>query len=409
MKSFYVILLFVVCYNSLAKVSLDEAYRRALTRGPMNKAIGKLEQAKYLSRKTKGSVLPQLSLRADLSRLDTSGVTSTSFVKSPRMVALELTQPLFSGMREYAELNKGQNNILLADIGIETTKSILLYDVAKAYIELLFYQDELKLKEEIIKLSSDRVKLLSARVKMGRSRESELLSAKALEATSVSELSEIKTALESGRENFSFLTGVDNKPEVAELTISIVLKPLSFYLNNISGIHYLRSEKLKINNSAEDIRVAKSGHYPKIDLKSDYYLDKNSANSESGWAVTLSATMPIFESGKTSADVAQAVQADLITKSDYLYKQQELEKEVKTIYESLILTEKQLESYQNSVELNRSNYQLQLKEYGYSLVTNLDVLQALVQYTQSRSRLNRLVANRYQDYYRLISLFGGEV
>ena len=185
------------------------------------------------------------------------------------------------------------------------------------------------------------------------------------------------------------------------------LKPLDSYLGKIEDSPSLKMQKLNLENAHEDIKIAKGDHWPTVDLKGEYFVDRESFNNNgSDWAVTVSLTLPLFESGKTDSNIKQASQARLVAESDVRYLKQGLDRDIKILYNSITSANQQIDSFEKAVSLNKQNYSIQLKDYGLSLVNNLDVLQALSQYTESRSRLNNLIASRNQDYYRLITLLG---
>lgn len=405
MKNFiYLALLFPTF--SMASLDIKTAYELALKREPMIRAGLQVQSANSRYDAIKGAALPQINLKADYSRLDDTGVTSSTFTKDPHNVSLELTQSLFRGGREYAELRKGKTTVESSQYEQQKTQFDLLNEVVKSFVEVQYYEVELKLRQEIQKLSIDRVNFLKERVRIGRSRRSELVSAEAQLASAQSDLDEAKTLLLTSREQLSFLTGQEVNIAILPIKNNIKIKTIDDYLTKLSTSPNLQFEKLKVDLIKEDLNIAKSGHWPSLDLKGNYYLDRNGTTSQSDWGVTLSFTLPLFESGKTSSNIDQASYTLSAAESTYRYVNQQLERDVRTLYDSIKLSEDQVKSFSTSVELNQKNYQLQLKEYGLGLVTNLEVLQTLGQYNQSRSRLNRLNAERIKNYYRLLSLIG---
>ncbi|GAB4421130.1 MAG: hypothetical protein OHK0056_31900 [Bacteriovoracaceae bacterium] len=384
-------------------MSIKEAYELALKREPMIRAQLQIQSSNSRYDAIKGAALPQINLKADYSRLDDTRVTSSTFSKDPHNVSLELTQSLFRGGREYAELRKGKIQIDSSEWESQKTQFDLLNELVKSFVEVQYYEEELKLRTEIQKLSQDRVNFLKERVRIGRSRKSELVSAEAQLASAESDLDEAKTLLLTSREQLSFLTGKEVGTKITPIPYQIKLKNIDHYLSKISSSPNLQFEKLKVELIKEDLNIAKSGHWPSLDLKGNYYLHRNGSNSQSDWAVTLSLTLPLFESGKTSSNIDQAAFTLSSAESSFRYINQQLERDVRTLYDSLFLSENQVQSFSKSVELNRQNYQIQLREYGLGLVNNLEVLQTLGQYNQSRSRLN---AERIKNYYRLLSLLG---
>tara|TARA_R110000868_G_scaffold68518_9_gene202584 strand:- start:4706 stop:5947 length:1242 start_codon:yes stop_codon:yes gene_type:complete len=406
-----ILTLLMVCSIGIAqgqtKINLSDAFNSALRREPIKRAELALEQSREQKKKVVGAALPQISLKADYTRQDSSGVTSSTFNRTQRAVGLELKQSLFQGKREFALLDKSNNQIAISKEEIELTKSELLTEVTGSYLEVLFSENEVALAQEIENLARERVGYLQGRVQKGRSRQSELLSAKAALSSAENELISLKAQLKHNRKIFAFITGLKPETKLEELN-EIETKDINFFLNKLDNAPQINLAKLRVIDSHADIKAAKAGHWPSVDLKGDYYLDRESvSNRGSDWAVTLSLTLPLFESGKTNADIKQASYAKNIAESTLRYNEQMLETQVKNLYSDFKATQDQVKSYKKTVELYKQNYQAQQKEYTLSLVNNLEVLQSLNLYTESRSRLNRLRTNAFQLYYRLLATVGG--
>src|SRR5690606_37854453 len=143
----------------------------------------------------------------------------------------------------------------------------------------------------------------------------------------------------------------------------------------------------------------KADHWPSVDLRGNYYLDRNGSSRDVDWAVTVNVTMPIFESGKTEASVRQAAFERARQDAQNRLLRRSLEASVKTSYASVALGLERQRALKEVVELGRKNYQIQLKDYGLGLASSLEVLQVLNQYTQALSSLNRMRVDNLKNYY----------
>lgn len=369
--------------------------------------MAQVKQREFQYKQLRGSALPQVSLDANYIRQDSSGVQSNFFRESQRAISIGVTQRLFSGFQEFSTLQKQENLIEQSKVELNLSKSELLNEVARSYVQVLYQIDEVDLANEIYELSRRRVEFLQKRVATGRSREGELISAKAQVASNLTSLEAARANLISARQYFSFLTGFKPSQDLERMDTKFQLQPLETYLKQVQSAPSLKRQQLNLENAHEDIKIAKGDHWPTVDLRGEYFVDRESFNNNgSDWAFTVSFSMPIFESGKTYSNVKQATQARLIAESDSRYLKQGLERDIRILYNSITSANQQIDSFEKAVSLNKQNYTVQLKDYGLSLVNNLEVLQALSQYTESRSRLNNLIATRNQDYYRLITLLG---
>ncbi|MBH48361.1 MAG: hypothetical protein CME71_09360 [Halobacteriovorax sp.] len=408
MKFFSLLLLCLLeVAQAQTKVNLKQAFEAALKREPLKRAELVVEQSKELKKKVVGTALPQVALKADYTRQDASGVTSSTFNRTQRAVGLELKQSLFQGQREFALLDKSNNQIAQSKEALKLTRNELYIEVTSSYLEVLFSESEVELAREIERLSKERVDYLTDRVRKGRSRQSELLSAQAALSSAKNDLISLNANLNRNRKLFSFITGLGQDTKLVSVASNPSHKDLSYFLNKSTSAPQMSVDKLRVDDSYADIKVAKAGHWPSVDLKADYFIDRESVSTRgSDWAVTLSFSLPLFESGKTKADIAQASYAKNIAESNYRYNKEKLETQVKNLYLDYKATQDQIKSYENTVELYKKNYIAQQKEYNLSLVNNLEVLQSLNLYTESRSNLNRLKTNAHQLYYRLLATVG---
>jgi adhesin transport system outer membrane protein len=405
--SFFAVFIFspLLTAQALVPVTLEDAYRAALKQEQVEVAQATLDSSLAQKDQVIGAALPQVALAGEYGRQDQPANASSSFVRDPRSLSLEVRQSIFSGLKEFDGIDSANARIGSSRAGIERVKSELFDSVAKAFLDVSFYQEELKNRQEIEKLTSDRVGFLKKRVQIGRSRTSELVSSEAQLADASANVADAKLQLVRSRENFALLTGLDSESELAELKTP-ELKPLEHYQAGIEQAPILNEAKFKLEESDLGVKLAKADHWPSVDLRGNYYLDRNGSSRDVDWAVTVNVTMPIFESGKTEASVRQAAFARAKQDAQNRLLRRGLEASVKTSYASVALGLERQRALKEVVELGRKNYQIQLKDYGLGLASSLEILQVLNQYTQALSSLNRMRVDNLKNYYEIYALLG---
>jgi len=158
----------------------------------------------------------------------------------------------------------------------------------------------------------------------------------------------------------------------------------------------------QIEASRANITMAKSGHWPTLDFYGNYYLNRQGSSLNNvDWDAEVALTLPIFTGGITVSKVAEA--ESLVRQSELALSriQRTAQQEIRDAYKTLQSDLAQVTVLQEAVVLTEKNYQAELKDYNYGLVTNLDVLAAMSSYQDSLRALDRLKFSVLTDYQHL--------
>lgn len=77
------------------------------------------------------------------------------------------------------------------------------------------------------------------------------------------------------------------------------------------------------------------------------------------------------------------------------------ERELSTLYQNYLQLQVQLDAYKQALSKSEEAYRLNKKDYQYGLVTNLDVLQTLNIYIQTKRSYDNLYAMAHMTYKNL--------
>jgi outer membrane protein TolC len=247
-----------------------------------------------------------------------------------------------------------------------------------------------------------RIAELNQFKKIGRSRMSEVLTAQAQQAALKAQLKQIRGQLKAQRAVLVFLTGFDlDVPIHRPNTEGVASKPIEECLSRVDIRPDVRADMARAKAADDGISVARAGHLPTLGLQGDYYLERTGAQKDVNWDVMLNLTVPLFSGGIVQAQVGQAVskrdQAELqVSRTRRLARQQ-----IQQFFENLTGDREQMEGYREASALSERNYKEELREYRLGLVTNLDVLQALNGFQESKRSFDKARYAMLQDIQSL--------
>ncbi len=386
-----------------APLSLAEAYQAALQK---NESIGigqkRVDQASELVDQAWGSLLPSVSLIGTYQRQDNSA--SGSAVAGGRFTLPEqtnawfgLTQPIFRGMAEYGGLAAVKADRRAAEAVLSAERLRLYAGVADAYFKVLAAEQDRRNLQTLVDLSSRRVKELKDRSRIGRSREGDVLAARAQATILNSQLEAAQSDINQTRDQFSLVTGLAPHTPLAPADMANALpgkmEMLTAFLDRVPERPDLRAQQERVTSAEERVVVARAGHFPSLDATANYYLRRAGVLDDVKWDVGLRLTVPLFRGGSVSSQVSAAL--DLKKEQELLLAQtrRAAETEIRVAYERVRSGIAQILTMGEAAGLAEKNYKTQNRDYGLGLVTNLEVISAMDTF---RETLRQLDSVRFQ-------------
>ncbi len=405
---FYIALLCILLTSfSVQAVTLREAYLKAKEHESIQIQSSRLKQFDEDVTQARSGILPRVNARGSyLVQQDAAIFSAPTADRSRKSLQVEVVQPLFQGFKEFAAIRLAEGERLAQMADLEKSKTQIFTQVYEVFFNILMIESEKENLEELLRLSEERVRYLERRVNIGRSRESELISAQAQKMTVRSQLEGARSRLITYRERLHSLTGLERDVSVTLETGAKNLASLDDYLQRSLGSQWVAPDRLRFEASEHRVAIAKADHLPGFDVRANYYPYREGSFEDVKWDVTLNMTIPLYSGGATSSRVRQAVESQREAELTFRLREREIREQVVIAYETLQQGRSQLSDFEQAVTLNRQNYELQQREYGLGLVSNLDVLQALNQYIQSRKDLSDLRLVNSQYYYELLALTG---
>lgn len=410
MKRLLLVLGMLVCsLSGGAATTLKEAFEASkLNMENLKRAGAIIDQAEERKTRARAALLPTISGVGNETRIDkpsASGVNSAFVLTRQYSAGLRLTQPLLRG-GSLSAYQLADEDILLSKFQKNATELNLYQLVINAYYNLFMAEVDLKNIKELNRLSQERVKELRSRTSVGRSRKGELVQAEAQLLTSQSSIQNSEINLVNSQANFEFFTGM--KPVgLAELTLMPrELEDIANYLNKVQDRPDIRARRQEINLAEKRIGVAKGGHYPQLDLISNYYFDRTGVLATSEWDVAVVVNVPLFQGGGVQAGVREQVEIKRVAELDALQTKRAAERDLTILYRNFLQIQGQLDTLKHAVTKAEEGYKLNRRDYQNGQATNLDVLQSLNVFIESKRTYDNLLVLSHMTYKNLEASIG---
>lgn len=310
------------------------------------------------------------------------------------------SQPLFSGFREYAALTGTGPDKKAQRMKYQRAQELLFVDVMEAYYTLLNSRKDVGTLYAVHRMMSKRLQELQQRVRLGRSRESELKTSLADIKVLEADLLEARRASRAARNLLEFyigeeLRGVPLTDDNGE-TGDVLLTP-GGELSRSDVVQY-EQEYVVARKTRE---AANASYLPVITLDGNYYTKRVGFQSGNDWDVTLKFDIPVFEAGDVLSEIKEADALSEQARLLYEQKKRQASLEARDAFDDF---ESDIRSEAALADANKAaqeNYEILQKEFRTSLVNNLDVLDALRRYQDTRRRYESSRYDAKKSYWRL--------
>jgi outer membrane protein len=366
-------------------ITLSNAFKAALRRSEVLATQQELvTQAEENYKRAWGAILPSVS--ASYSYLRQENNTTARAQAS----AISFDQPLFRGFRDFAAVDATMATITAQKQAKDWAGMQLYSDVASAFYTYLSAQKDIYVLDKELNLYSKRIAELQERQKIGRTRSSEVLTVQSARAILKAQREQILGQLGVAKEVFSFLTGLDGELTLDDKDpVPSSVDSLENYQSKIDTRPDVSAAIKNVEASKSGVKIAKGAHLPSADLLGNYYTQHPDTRQGGDWDAQISVTMPIFSGGIISSNVRTAESQK--RENEFLLSQiKRLAKEdIRSLHHSLESSLTQITALQDAFNISQQNYQANLKDYEFGLVTNLDVLQALTAYQETERSLEK--------------------
>ncbi|OGR62900.1 MAG: hypothetical protein A2X31_03960 [Elusimicrobia bacterium GWB2_63_22] len=316
---------------------------------------------------------------------------------------------LFSGMRDYTAAKAASAHTGAARLHLERARQQLYLSAAQAYLNLLAAQREVFIRADQLAVTAKRIAELEARAAIGRSRRSEVVSARSQlardKADYLAALSEERLAQQA----LKFMTGLSEDLAPAELPARGAAE-LQTYRELALRRPDLQARRREAEASGYLAELQERGQWPSVNLSANYYVVRTpTPDPVNRWDAGAYLNVPLYTGGLLQGKKEYAYSARRAAQLALDLAQRQALSDVSSSYEEYEYAVKQTESLADALTLADENASLQQEDYKLGLVNNLDVLSALNTAQQTRLALSQARARNSLALIRLETAAGAEL
>lgn len=408
MKNKVLSILILLSFEAHAAISLKETYTAATANmESIKRAKAVVNQSEALKDQARAAILPTLSGVGTYTKIDQPAAAGSSpfLLTKQYSYALRLNQPIFRG-GVFSAYQYAKENVLLAKYQQDATAVNLYQLVINAYYNLAIAQFDVKNVEELLKYSRERVSEIRERTRIGRSRKGELVEAEAQLHIAESQYQQVLLSLQQAEKTYQFYTTLNPEKLIVPRELPKLNGSVETYITKARTRPDIMASLQQVNLADQQISIARAGHYPQVDLVGNYYFDRTGVLSTSEWDVGVAVVIPIFQGGAVQAQVREAAEAKRIASLTSSEALRAAERDISINYNNFLQIRLQLKSLKEALSRSEEAYKLNKKDYQFGLVTNLDVLQSLNVFIETKRAYDNLISLAHLNYRNLEALTG---
>jgi outer membrane protein len=388
--------------------TLESSYQAAIKRSEtIGIDIELINQAEERYHQALGAVLPNVSVVGSYLRQEVPDSASALYPAGQPLLKFQATQPLFRGFREFAGLRQDKKLTQASEQDERQARTLLFNDVVQNFYSILGLEKTLANYNSEIGAYENRIKELRQRVKIGRSRESEVLTVDASLAGLRAQIESAKGQLQVARELYGFLTGLPVETPIADdQPLLRQVAPVEFFVNGVDQRPDVNANKIRLSATEDSLAIAKGAYLPSVDFTGNYYLHRFGATANVTWDIQFLATFPLYAGGSIDSSVRQAASQIHQYELNVSLSRRQADEQIRAAYRTYMADQQQVEALRASKLANERNLKAELTDYRLGLVTNLDVLNALISYQESERALDQQIYTSKLDYFKLESSAG---
>lgn len=386
-------------------IALPEAYKLALARSEEIAISGATyEETLAKADEIFSHVLPRLALMGSETLQDVPRGASGLFLQRHREQGwVNLHQPLFTGMREFLAYRASKDLGRAAELSLERARQLLYRDVARAYLDLLGAQDDIRIRDALVAITQSRVSDLKEFRKVGRARPSELLAAESQLASNLAQLETSRAAEQVAQFKLAFLTGLDERLSPAPVPAETAAIPaLDAALAKARVRADVEARREESSAAERNVKVASRARWPVISLDANYYFQRPpSFTSDVKWDATITGSLPLYGGGEIGSQARQQEARRKARRAALDEGVRLAELEARSAHQRLRSSVAVTAALDKAERLAEENAKAQSSDYRLGQVTNLEVLGSLNSLQQTRLQQN---AARIDAYWSRVQL-----
>ena len=330
-------------------------------------------------------------------------VGGTFTASSRRENKFVFAQPIFQGFKAVGALSGAGSLRKQRFEEWQRAKQLLFLEVVEAFYDLLRQHQDVEIIKSISSLFDERIEELAKREDIGRSRPSEVATARSRYEIFQAELARTRGNLALVENLMEFILGipVDREHLKEDAVPQTVLGEELDIETGISKRPDVEATDQAVKTARGGMVITQSDLWPHLTLDSNFYEKREGFQAGIDWDLLFTFKVPLGKGGETVAQIRDAVSDWKEAKLEYSRVKRTAEREIKDAYESWKSALERYQALEKAVKAAQENFDFQKEDYDHNLVSNLDVLEALQILFETRRDANEALYDMKKSYWQL--------
>ncbi|MFH1368960.1 MAG: TolC family protein [Elusimicrobiota bacterium] len=354
------------------------------------------DQAAQRVKQARGGMLPNLKFKYQKTYRDTVDGAYTTDLNDSKIA---LSQPLFSGFSKKSSLDFSKNEVQKESLNYESSARDLKADVTWTFYSVAQIDGDIANIKNTRQLMEERRSELLERVRLGKSRNSEILVLESQIATLSAQEEKARADRAIAVETLAYLIGSDPAGlAVADDTPAPgPAEPLEKYLESAKNRSDIEAEKRNVLSQQYKVAVARGSLLPTLNLDGSWYTQRSGSMSDSKWDAVFSLDVPLFQGGTARGKTDEELSRLREYEAGLSRITREVDTEIRKLYRSAVSSVNQASAYSDAFDKSGKSYQMQVNDYRFGLVNNLDIIQFMIVMLDTKKNLDRALIQSKLD------------
>lgn len=394
-------------------LSLDEALRAAAKASEsIEVARADVERSRSAVTTARAGYLPTVNGTASYQRTLATEFDDISF-GAPTMTDEEIdlpfgrrnnwrlgitaSQPIFDGFRTSAQIDQAKAGVRLAELGVATTKTELVLQVATAYYDAVLADRQVEIGEVTLQQAEQTLAETQLKFKQGTAPEFDLVRAQVSRDNQSTQMVQFRVQRDVAYVQLRRLIGVPLDRPI-QLTSRLDADDLDAMLSSARAAAGLppnaqrvaiEQAKEQVTASAAGVKAAKSAWYPTLAAGTDFGLvnyENQPFNGDwrTNWTLGLNLSIPIFDGLRRNANIASSKAALKSSQAQLQNITEVAQVEAAQADANVQASVVTLETTTRTVGQAKRAYQIAELRFSQGASTHLELVDARVQLEQSQ-------------------------
>jgi outer membrane protein len=378
-------------------LTLAEAIDLALKNNPRIRSVGKdVETEMYNLRAAKAERMPRVDLTSGVTRYRYPTPLTPIVIKSPSALGLDIPRfeqtiydagavlrlPLYRGGRLQRNVAIAELRKAIAEDNLRFGKEDLTYNVASVYYKVLQLEQLWATSDATVKQLEAHRRDVETLYRVGSVAYLDLIKTDVELGHTIQNRLQVENNLESAYELLRTLIGSENADWRPVLTAPVAEEPVCSAVNDCRQIARnnradLKAMQKRLRIGDERVKIAQGKRYPDVSLAGEY-VDRSGTDFayKENWDVSVRMTIPLFDGGIISAEVARETNELAKLKEEGRALNLTIEKEAKEAFLDLGNARSRMTVAEATVLSAKENVRVENLKYQAGSATNTDVIDA---------------------------------